>query len=193
MAGAGNEIVPASVTDEAIIEAWPSDADPTLRLVRAVIAGCRAAPGLNAWFDGAKAARRLHEGIDLGIAMETDVGLFVPVLRRIGGRTETDLRAGLDAMKRDVTARTVPLSELRGQTITLSNFGMLGGLHATLTIIPPQVAILGAGRIHRGARVVEGELRAVRVIPLSLTFDHRAVTGAEAIRFLNAVVTDLSS
>jgi pyruvate dehydrogenase E2 component (dihydrolipoamide acetyltransferase) len=96
-------------------------------------------------------------------------------------------------MKRDVAARTVPASELRGQTITLSNFGMLGGLHAALTIVPPQVAILGAGRLHRAARVIGDEVRAVRIMPLSLTFDHRAVTGAEAIRFLNAVVADLAA
>ena len=192
IARAGAEIVPASVTDEAVIEPWPADADPTIRLVRAVAAGCRAAPALNAWFDGARKARRLHTQIDLGIAMETDDGLFVPVLRNIAGRTDDDLRAGLEAMKRDVAARTVPLSELRGQTITLSNFGMLGGLHAALTIVPPQVAILGAGRIHRAARVVGDEIRAVRIMPLSLTFDHRAVTGAEAIRFLTAVIAELA-
>lgn len=94
-------------------------------------------------------------------------------------------------MKRDVAARKVPLSELRGQTITLSNFGMLGGLTAALTIVPPQVAILGAGRIHAAARVVDGTIKSVRIVPLSLTFDHRAVTGAEAIAFLNAVVRAL--
>lgn len=193
MARAGAEIVPASVTDEALIEAWPADVDPTIRLVRALGAGCRAAPALNAWFDGARKARCLHTQIDLGIAMETDDGLFVPVLRNISGRTDDDLRTGLEAMKRDVAARTVPLAELRGQTITLSNFGMLGGLHAALTIMPPQVAILGAGRIHRAARVVGDEVRVVRIMPLSLTFDHRAVTGAEALQFLTAVIADLAT
>ena len=193
MARSRAEIVPATVTDEAIVDAWLPDADPTLRLIRAVVAGCRAAPELNAWFDSSSGSRRLHEKIDLGIAMETQDGLFVPVLRNVAQRSEPDLRSGLDAMKRDVAARTVPASELRGQTITLSNFGMLGGLHASLTIVPPQVAILGAGRLHRAARVVGGEVRAVRVLPLSLTFDHRAVTGAEAIRFLTAVVTDLAA
>ena len=193
MARARAEIVPTTVTDEAIIEAWPSDADPTLRLIRAIAAGCRAAPELNAWFDGNRKSRVLHETVALGIAMETQDGLFVPVLRDVARRSETDLRSGLDAMKRDVAQRTVPASELHGQTITLSNFGMLGGLHAALTVVPPQVAILGAGRVHRAARVVGEEVRAVRVLPLSLTFDHRAVTGAEAIRFLMAVVTDLAA
>ncbi len=69
---------------------------------------------------------------------------------------------------------------LRGATITLSNFGALGGRFASLVVVPPQVAILGAGRIHPGAA-------GGKMLPLSLSFDHRVVTGAEAIRFLNAV------
>lgn len=191
MVRSGAEVVPATVTDEAIIDAWSEGSDPTIRLIRAIAAGCRAAPELNAWLDGTRQSRRLHETIDLGLAMETEDGLFAPVLRDVANRSDADLRAGLEAMKRDVAARTVPLAELRGQTFTLSNFGMFGGLHAALAIVPPQVAILGAGRIHTAARVINGEVRAVRVLPLSLTFDHRAVTGAEAIRFLRAVIEEL--
>lgn len=185
-------VAPATVSDEAVIEAWPSGTDPTIRLIRAVVAGCRASPALNAWLDAPRSSRLLHERIDLGIAMETEDGLFAPVLRDVGARSAADLRSGLDAMKRDVEARTVPVGELHRQTITLSNFGMLGGLTAALTILPPQVAILGAGRIHVAVRAAEEQIRAVRVLPLSLTFDHRAVTGAEAIRFLNAAIAELS-
>lgn len=185
-------VVPASVTDEAIVEAWPDDADPTVRLAKAIVAGCSAAPSLNAWYDAERNSLRLHDHVDLGIAMETDSGLFVPVLRDVGSRDEDDLRAGLDAMKRDVANRAVPLSELQGQTTTLSNFGMLGGIHAVLTVVPPQVAILGAGRIHRAARVVDGAVACANVMPLSVTFDHRVVTGAEALRFLNAVIAVLT-
>ncbi len=94
-------------------------------------------------------------------------------------------------MKRNIVARKVPLEELQGQTITLSNFGMLGGLHAALVIVPPQVAILGPGRIRRAPRLIGTTISASCVLPLSLTFDHRAVTGAEAIAFLKAVITSL--
>jgi 2-oxoisovalerate dehydrogenase E2 component (dihydrolipoyl transacylase) len=185
-------VVPASVTDEAVVETWPTDADPTVRLAKAIAAGCHAAPSVNAWYDAEHSALRCHDHVDLGIAMETDSGLFVPVLRDVGRRSDADLRAGLEAMKRDVTNRTVPLAELQGQTITLSNFGMLGGLHAVLTVVPPQVAILGAGRIHEAARAIDGTVRCVRVMPLSVTFDHRVVTGAEALRFLNTVIAALT-
>jgi pyruvate dehydrogenase E2 component (dihydrolipoamide acetyltransferase) len=185
------EVVPATVTDEADIHDWARGSDVTLRLVRAIVAACRAEPALNAWYLGRDKGRRLHEKIDLGIAMDTEDGLFVPVLRDVGAREATDLRRGLDRMKADVRARSVPAEELRGQTFTLSNFGMFGGRHAALVVLPPQVAILGAGRISERAVVQRGWVAARRVLPLSLTFDHRAVMGGEASRFLAAVVGDL--
>jgi len=192
MASAHAEIVPTTVSDEAVIAAWPEHTDVTMRLVRAIAAGCRAEPALNAWYDGGRQARLVHDKIDLGIAVNTDEGLFVPVLRDVGNRDEKDLRNGFEAMKRDVEARSIPPAELLGQTITLSNFGMIGGRHAALVVVPPQVAILGAGRITTEPRVSkEGEIVAVRVLPLSLTFDHRAVTGAEATRFLMTVIQEL--
>jgi pyruvate dehydrogenase E2 component (dihydrolipoamide acetyltransferase) len=192
MARSALEVPGSTVTDEVIVGHWPIDADVTLRLIRAIAAACHAEPALNASFDKAQMARKLHTTIDLGVAMNTGDGLFVPVLRNVGNRDDKNLRAGLEAMKRDVAARKVPPAELKGQTITLSNFGMLGGLNASLAIVPPQVAILGAGRIFDAVRPVGGEARITKVIPLSLTFDHRVVTGAEATRFLNAVVADLA-
>ena len=125
------------------------------------------------------------------IAVDVEDGLFVPVLRDVGRRAAEDLRDGLERLKRDVSTRTIPPAELRGQTITLSNFGTVGGQHAQLVVVPPQVAIVGAGRLTRQV-IAEGDAPAIhRRLPLSLTFDHRAVTGAEAARFLQAVIADL--
>lgn len=185
------EVVPATVTEQADIDAWRPAQDVTLRLVRAIAAGCAAEPALNAWYIGRDQGRRLHRKIDLGIAMDTADGLFVPVLRNIAERSAADLRQGLEAMKRDVAARSVPLEELRGQTITLSNYGMFGGRYAALVVLPPQVAILGAGRIFDAVVPVGGEPAVHRLLPLSLTFDHRAVMGGEAARFLAVVKADL--
>jgi 2-oxoisovalerate dehydrogenase E2 component (dihydrolipoyl transacylase) len=163
----------------------------TMRLIRAIVAACRAEPALNAWYFSSDAGRQLHTRIDLGIAMDTEDGLFVPVLRDVGERAPADLRRGLDAMKRDVAARTVPLDELRGQTITLSNFGMFGGINAALVGLPPQVAIVGAGQIRDAVIARDGEPVVRPVLPLSLTFDHRVIMGGEASRFLAAAKTDL--
>ncbi len=191
MARSHAEIVPASVHDEADIEAWPTGSDVTIRLIRAIREAARAEPALNAWYDGEKMERRRLERIDLGLAVDTEDGLFVPVLHNVGTRDAADLRAGIERMKADLKARRVPVAELRGATITLSNFGMFAGRYAELVIVPPQVAILGAGRIARRPVVAEGRIVAHRLLPLSLTFDHRAVTGGEAARFLKAAIADL--
>lgn len=193
MAEAHAQVVPATVIDEADIEAWAADADVTLRLIRAIVAGCRAEPALNAAFDGAAQARRLNERIDLGIAVDMPDGLFVPVLRDAGGREPGDLRAGLDRLKQDVRDRAIPPAELRGATVTLSNFGTIAGRYAAPVVVPPQVAIVSAGRIEPRIVAADGQPAVRRMLPISLTFDHRVVTGGEAARFLAALLTDLGA
>jgi pyruvate dehydrogenase E2 component (dihydrolipoamide acetyltransferase) len=81
--------------------------------------------------------------------------------------------------------------ELRGYTITLSNFGMIAGKYASPVVLPPTVAILGSGRRFRAPVAVANMAEIRALIPLWLTFDHRAVIGGEAGRFLAAVITDL--
>jgi len=191
MARARDTVAPATVTEEADIHAWPDGTDPTVRLIRATVASCGEEPALNAWFDEAREARLLHDSVDLGLAVDTPEGLFVPVLRDAGGLDEDGLRAALDMLKAKVSSRTVAPEEFKDPTITLSNFGMLGGRHAALVIMPPQVAILGAGRAAPRVVAVEDQIAVRRMMPLSLTFDHRAVTGGEAARFLAAVIADL--
>ncbi len=191
MALAQSEVAPATVTDDADIDAWKADGDITIRLVRALVAGCRAEPGLNAWYEGHTMARRIVAKIDVGIAIDLADGLFVPVLRDVANRDAADLRAGLQRMRADLAARKMPAEELRGNTITLSNFGMIGGKYAAPIVMPPTVAILGAGRVHQQVLAVDGAPAVRWVLPLSLSFDHRVVTGGEAGRFLAAVIADL--
>jgi pyruvate dehydrogenase E2 component (dihydrolipoamide acetyltransferase) len=193
MARAHAEVVPATVTDDADIAAWLPGTDVTIRLLRALARGVAAEPALNATWLGFDEGRRLNDRIDIGIATDTADGLFVPVLRDVGNRDAADLRRGLERMKADVLARAIPPEELRGATITLSNFGMFGGRHAALVVVPPQVTIIGAGRIHDAVVAREGSMAIRRVLPLSLTFDHRAVMGGEATRFFAAVIADLEA
>jgi 2-oxoisovalerate dehydrogenase E2 component (dihydrolipoyl transacylase) len=88
--------------------------------------------------------------------------------------------------------RNIPAGELRGATISLSNFGTFGaGQYAAHVIMPPQVAILGAGRISPRIVAIDGAPTVRRIMPMSVTFDHRVVTGAEAARFLVAMIGNL--
>src|SRR5947209_13940999 len=191
MAAAHAEVVRTTVTEEADIEDWNKHDDITIRLVRAIAAACKRQPSLNAWYNSAAGERRLIGRIDLGIAVDIEGGLIVPVLRNIGERDAHDLRAGLDRMRADAAARSIPPEELRGATITLSNFGMIGGRFANLVIVPPQTAIVGAGRISQRVVAHRGQPAVRRLLPLSLTFDHRVVMGGEAARFLVALKSDL--
>jgi 2-oxoisovalerate dehydrogenase E2 component (dihydrolipoyl transacylase) len=191
MAAAHAEVVRTTVNDEADIDDWQQREDVTIRIVRAIASAGQAEPSLNAWYNAEAGERRLIKRIDIGIAVDTEGGLIVPVLRNVGERDASDLRAGLDRLRADAAARSIPPEELRGATITLSNFGMIGGRFANLIVVPPQVAIVGAGRIDQRVLVHNGQPAARRVLPLSLTFDHRVVTGGEAARFLVALKSDL--
>jgi pyruvate dehydrogenase E2 component (dihydrolipoamide acetyltransferase) len=191
MARAWREVVHATLHDQADIDSWTPQEDVTVRLIRAIVAGCAAEPSLNAGFDGVSLSLHPNAKIDLGLAIDSPDGLFVPVLRDVGRTTAQEWRRQIDAAKKGVSERSLDPGELRGATITLSNFGTIAGQHAALIVMPPQVAILGAGRI-TGQPVRSGDSFSLhRTLPLSLSFDHRAITGGEAARFLRAVMSDL--
>jgi len=192
MARAHAEVVGVTLYDDVDIHAWKKGEDPTMRLVRAIGVACKEAPQLNAWFDGSNLSLRLIDRVDLGIAVDTPDGLFVPVLRDIAGRSAGDLRQGLNNLRDAVKSRKIPPQEMTGATITLSNFGTIAGRYANPVIVPPTVAILGAGRMRDEVVAVDGEAKVHRMLPLSLTFDHRAASGGEAARFLAVVMRDLA-
>ena len=193
MAEAGKVIVPATLTDEADVDAWPADTPVTARLIGALAAACKAEPALNAAFDGVAMARRLNTDVHVGVAVDTEDGLIVPVLHNAERLDLAAIQAELMRITTAARTRSISPDALRGATISLSNFGTLGGQFATLVVVPPQVAILGAGRINPRVTAIDGTFVARRILPLSLTFDHRAVSGGEAARFLAAVRTALES
>jgi len=192
MTQAHEEVADVTICDDADIDNWQEGADTTLRLIRAIAVACKAEPSLNAWYDGHAVGRRLRDKVDLGIAVDTEEGLFVPVLRDIAERAPADLRSALNQVKEDVKARTIPAEEMRGYTFTLSNFGAFGGRYADPIVVPPTVAILGAGRVRDEVIAVDKQAVVHTMLPLSLTVDHRCVTGGEAARFLAAVIKDLN-
>ena len=194
MSQARDEVMPTSVTEDAVLQAWGGKSgDLTIRLIRALIAGVKREPALNAWFDQTEVGRRQLKKIHLGIAVDTPEGLLVVTLRDVAERSDAELRAELVRIKTDAQARRTPQEELRGNTLTLSNFGRFGGKYATPAILPPTVAIVAAGAVRDAVVPINGQIVIAPVLPLSVTFDHRAVTGGEATRFLAAVVEDLQA
>jgi 2-oxoisovalerate dehydrogenase E2 component (dihydrolipoyl transacylase) len=186
-----DSVMACSVFDDADLHSWGASRDYTTRVLRAITAGVRTEPGLNAWFDGQSQSRTLFEQLDVGIAVDTIDGLLVPVIRHVEKRSPAQLRAELDRLKRAARDRTVAGEELRNFTFMLSNFGSMAGRYATPIVVPPAVAILGTGKVRRDVIAVQDRLEIHPRMPLSLTFDHRVVTGGEAVRFLGAVIADL--
>jgi pyruvate dehydrogenase E2 component (dihydrolipoamide acetyltransferase) len=186
-----DEIAMCTIFDDADIDVWQGRDDITVRLIRAIAAGAKAEPALNALFDPSGPSRRLMDSVHLAIAVDTGEGLLVPVLRDVASQSPAQLRASLDDIKERTRSRTITPEEMRDYTFTLSNFGTLAGRYATPLVVPPTVAILGAGKLQRdvvaGATAAEIHMR----LPLSLTFDHRCITGGEACRFLAAAIADL--
>jgi len=192
MAQAHAEVVPTTLMDDADINDWKPGQDITYRLIRALVAGSRAEPVMNAWFDGKKLAIRKIPHVDVGIAVDTPDGLFVPTLRNADQLGPKEVRAAMNRIKEQVRNRSIPPEEMKDFTIMLSNFGVFAGRYATPVVTPPCVCIVGAGKLRYDAIPVMGGFEAHRIIPISLTFDHRAATGGEASRFLAAVLKDLS-
>ena len=192
MADAHAQVVPTTLVDDADLHAWSGRQDITARLVRAIVVACKTVPALNAWFDGTNLTRTLHPHVDLGIAVDTDDGLFVPALRNADMLDANGVRGAIKRLRTQVEDRSIPSSELSGYTISLSNFGMFAGRYATPVVVPPCVAIIGAGKLSHDVVAVMGGIEVHRRMPISLTFDHRACTGGEAARFLAALLDDLS-
>ena len=191
MSLARDNVMNCTLFDDADLHDWRKGEDFTIRLLRAIGVAAAAEPVLNAWYDGENQTRRPMARVDVAMAVDTPDGLLVPVVRDVGKRSIAELRADVDRLKRGARDRTVAPEDLRDFTFMLSNFGMIAGRYATPVVVPPAVAILGAGKLSHDVVAVMGGIEAHLRMPLSLTFDHRCVTGGEAARFLAALIRDL--
>ncbi len=123
-----------------------------------------------------------------GFAVDTEVGLLVPVIKEVDQKSILRIAADLQTLSQKARDRSIPLEDLRGHSFSISNIGSIGGKAFTPVINYPDSAILGLGRTHEKPVVHEGEIRAASVLPLCLTFDHRVTDGATAARFINEVI-----
>ncbi|PRH82922.1 dihydrolipoamide acetyltransferase family protein [Arenimonas caeni] len=191
MSQAHAEVVPTSLMDDADINAWAPGEDIMARIIRAIAVASAAEPAMNAWLNAKEGTLRRHARVDVGIAVDSPEGLFVANLRNAERLEPHQVRQAINRIREGVKNRSLPPEELRDYTIMLSNFGVFAGKYATPVVVPPCVAIVGAGRLHHAVVPVLGGLETHRIMPISLTFDHRAATGGEAARFLRALLDDL--
>lgn len=191
MAKAHTEVVPVSLIEDADINSWSKDTDVSLRIIRAIVAACRAEPILNSHFYGSSLSMETFKEINLGIAVDTPFGLFVPVIKDVGKLSAEALRDKINEFKEKARAQNFTPQDLQHATITLSNFGAIAGRYANPMVIPPTVAIVGIGKSRKAIVPVDGAPAVHTIMPTSITIDHRAVTGGEAARFLAVLIEDL--
>jgi pyruvate dehydrogenase E2 component (dihydrolipoamide acetyltransferase) len=191
MSQAHAEVVPTTLMDDADLHAWAHGEDIMARLIRALATASAAEPALNSWLNAKEGTLRRHSRVDVGIAVDSPEGLFVPALRNCDQLDPGQIRGELNRLRDGVKNRSLPPEDLTGYTIMLSNFGVFAGKYATPIVVPPCVCIVGAGRLHHAVVPVLGGMETHRMMPLSLSFDHRAVTGGEAARFLRVLIDDL--
>ena len=152
-------------------------------VIKALIASLKAHPKLNAELDEENEEIILKQYYNIGIAVATDVGLMVPVLKDTDEKDMLQLASESRELAQKARDREVSPDELKGSTITITNFGAIGGDYATPVINFPEVAILGLGELKQRPVVVDGEVEARYTLPLSITIDHRVIDGAEVAEF----------
>ena len=147
-------------------------------LLRLCIVALQRYPRLNAHFDAATNEVVIHDAIHLGVAVQTERGLVVPVIRDAQSMSVRELSATMQRLATQARSSDIAAADLSGSTFTVSNFGAFGVDGGTALINPPEAAILGVGRFVERPWVVNGALAVRTVVELSLVFDHRVADGA---------------
>lgn len=162
-------------------------------LLRTLAVCLRQHPNFNASFDAENEEIVFKEYINIGVAVDSPRGLVVPAIRNVDQLSVMAISQELRLLADKVRNSQFTVDELRGGTFTVTNYGAVGGIWGTPIINHPEVAILGVGRSQQRVVLEDDELETRVYLPLSLSFDHRAVDGAQAARFLNDVIAHLSN
>jgi pyruvate dehydrogenase E2 component (dihydrolipoamide acetyltransferase) len=163
----------------------------TAIVLKAVVPVLKKYPAFNASLDENSQEIVYRDYYHLGVAVDTEAGLIVPVLRDVDRKDLLALSLELAAISEKARQRKLSAEELQGGTFTISNLGGIGGTHFTPIINKPQAAVLGLGQAEPRARVREGRIEPRRILPLALSYDHRLIDGADAARFVRELVARL--
>ncbi len=166
---------------------------PLAFIVRAAVAALRNHPAINASLDEERGEIVVKKHYDVGMAVDTEDGLLVPVIRDAGEKSLVALAREIERLAEGARAGTLAPSDLSGSTFTVTSIGSIGGLFSYPVINVPEAAILGVHKIVKRPVVREGEIAVRDMMYLSLSFDHRLVDGGTATRFMNDVVGRIES
>ena len=178
-----------------VVETSPAGAAKvtmTALALKACVVCLKEFPHFNASYDSAKAELVLKRYYHIGVAVDTPNGLVVPVIRNVDRKTVLQLAAELTELAGKARDRKLQMSDMQGGTFTITNLGGIGGTSFTPIVNYPEVAILGMSRSQKQLQMRDGEVVERLMLPLSLSYDHRVVNGANAARFVVKLVSLLS-
>ena len=156
-------------------------------VVRAVVSALKNFPHVNSQLDEVSSEIVLKEYCHIGIATDTDHGLIVPVIRDADKMSILKIAGEIQSLAEKARTREIDLEQLKGAGFTITNVGVIGGVHATPMIQPPQVAILALMAARKKPVVLDEQIQIRRIMPLVLAFDHRVLDGAMMARFMNHI------
>ncbi|HJX24370.1 MAG TPA: dihydrolipoamide acetyltransferase family protein, partial [Candidatus Bathyarchaeia archaeon] len=157
-------------------------------VIKAVVAALKEYPYLNSSLNDETEEIIVKKYYNIGVAVDTEDGLIVPVIKAADQKSIVQLAKEIQVLAEKTRSREVDLADLKGGTFTITNVGFIGGLYATPIINYPESAILALGRIYEKPVAHDEEIKIRRIMPLSLSFDHRVIDGAMAARFVNTVI-----
>jgi len=160
-------------------------------VMKACIHALRDHPYFNSELDEESQQIILKKYFNIGIAVESEHGLVVPVVKVADQKSILDLAREISELSGKVRDRKIDLGDLKGGTFTITNIGSIGGMFATPIVNYPEVAILGLGRIFDKLKIIDNQVKVRKMLPMSLSFDHRIVDGANAARFMNLIIQHL--
>jgi pyruvate dehydrogenase E2 component (dihydrolipoamide acetyltransferase) len=162
-------------------------------LLKVIASAMKVFPQFNSSVDMEKNEIVYKKYFNLGIAVDTDRGLLVPVIRDVDKKNITEISIELNEISRKARDKKLTLEEMQGGCFTISNLGGIGGTYFTPIVNSPEVAILGVSKSAYEPVYIDGEFKPRLMMPLSLSYDHRIIDGADAIRFLRWVVNALEN
>lgn len=174
-------------------EALGAKLTPTVLALKAIITALKTFPQFNASLDAGTNEIILKHYYNLGIAVDTERGLLVPVIKDVDRKDILELALELGDISNRARSSKIGLDELQGGTFTVTNLGSLGVGEFTPIVNHPEVAILGFGRAREEATVREGRIEPRLIMPLALSYDHRVIDGADGARFMRKIVDALEN
>jgi pyruvate dehydrogenase E2 component (dihydrolipoamide acetyltransferase) len=156
----------------------------TVLALKAVVAALKQYPHFNASLDPTTNEVIHKQYYHIGVAVDTEQGLLVPVIRDVNQKSILEIARELDTLAAKARERKLSMSDFQGGTFTITNLGGIGGTSFTPIVNYPEVAILGMSRAKQQLVVIDGKPEVRLMLPLSLSYDHRVINGADAARFI---------